>query len=371
MATITSKNSAFVEITDRCYGSCPWCYKKDVVHSRGKHVPLDLIIVRIDWINEYVQCDQILPIGGEPLLHPNFIEICDHILSLGKKVSIVTAGLISSLKIEKKNLDYALDLYEKGLLTNFNLSLQPGINDKEYLSILKRIIALYPKQREVRDDQGLYHILDHDLFTTVVINRSFLGNKQKLLDLINFVTASSGYKEYALGDKEFEDIYTHLEAHFADFGNSHDLNTTIYPLDESTGFRHKIFIKGETIITQVAGVNNVQVPQGGMCEALKIKVEHGTISVNGLMVRSEGEVCIPTPQCIPVKSGLCNADIHTGEAVFETVKKSIAQIHKLVYLANRRKASANCKPDGTEEDCTACPFDDMCNTCHAIVRKWK
>ncbi len=370
MSALSCSHSAYVEITDQCYGSCLWCYKKGIVSPKGKHVPLERLIARINWIIKNVECEEIVPIGGEPLLHPNFIEICDHIISTGKRLSIVTAGMLSRRTYEKKNLEYALELYKKGKLVDINLSLQPGRNEKQYLKILVEIKKIYHQSREAREDLGIYHTKDQDLYTTVVVDKTYLKDKQKFLDLINFLRTNSGFTAYDSNNKTFLEMCGHLEAHFSEFEISHDLNYSMWQLDEFAGFRHKLNFRGEVETTRIDGISKVRVPQGGMCEAQKIKVENDVIKCEGLMVRSDGEVCIPTPQCIPVASGLCSADIHDGNSVYQTVKNSLSEIHKLVYLANRRKALAKCKPDMQEEDCTACPFDDMCNACHAIVRKW-
>ena len=369
---ICSKGTPGVEITLRCYCSCPWCYKKGLVHSKAGHVPVEIVRQRIDWLNDHVENDQIMPIGGEPLLHPDFRQICDYIVGLGKKVVLVTSAKVSQLPVERKNLDHALWLYAEGKLVDLNLSYQPGRNEKSYLSFLQSVKKRYVSHRKSRQASGDYDPKFHDLFSTIVVGRSYVGNREKFLELINFVRSHSGFSEYSLGETEFEETYQHLLAHFSDFGQSHSLGTTMYWEKESSEFRHSLRFQGETEVEVSGNHHTVRVPQGGTCKAIKANIGDEQIEVGSLMVRTDGEVCFATSQCLPMVSGICNADIHRDhESVHRVASVSLKQIQGQVFLANRRKAAKNCNPDGSEKECTACPFDDLCSTCHSTVRNWK
>jgi molybdenum cofactor biosynthesis enzyme MoaA len=82
------------EVTDRCNTYCRGCYR---INGMQGHKSLEQIKEEIKLLKELRNCDNISIAGGEPLIHPNILEIVSYIHSLGMKPLILTNGI----KLEK------------------------------------------------------------------------------------------------------------------------------------------------------------------------------------------------------------------------------------------------------------------------------
>jgi hypothetical protein len=79
----------WVEITDRCNIYCKGCYRQQLVgHSSLEQIKEDILFLK-EWRN----CDNISIAGGEPLIHPQIIEIVAFIHEQGLKPLILTNGV--------------------------------------------------------------------------------------------------------------------------------------------------------------------------------------------------------------------------------------------------------------------------------------
>ena len=369
---IVLKSQPCIEITTRCYTGCDMCYKQETVGPKKPHVPLETVIKRIDWINRFVLCQTIVLVGGEPLLHPDFIQIADYIISKGNTVSIITSGRLSFRPIEKINLLYALDLYEKGLLS-FNLSYHPEGNDKQYLSVLAEIKKRYEKNREARKARSQYSDLDHDLFSTVVLDGTYLED-EKLLAILNFLILNSYTEDDRCTFKSTR--FKKLKAFLSDYflgENPESRSISLSATDDNRKFRHTIRFFGMVFVEKIDGSTNhkVKLPEVGTCDIIGSTVKDDSIFLPSLLVREDGDVVFSSAEC-NLTGGLFNADLHqTKESITAACSASLDQIKSMIYLANRQKALENCNPDGSEKPCTGCPFGNICTTCHAMKRPWQ
>lgn len=363
--------TVFLEITLKCYTGCPWCYKGKLVHSRGQHVPLAILKSRIDWLINNINPEEIGPIGGEPFTQPEFIQICNYILSKGKKIRITTSGKISKLDVEKKNLEYALKLYKKGLL-NINLSFQPGQNEKAYLYLLGRIMKIYKERRESYKATDSYEKGSYDLVTVVSIDRSFL-DPQKAKWIVDFLAENSGYKKLPDDSPHHQEFLEAIAKNYSEtFLDSDDLSFSITPMKDNEAFRHRFLLAGLiTVVVNPDGSHHVVMAQASFCDVVLSEICPDNVKLPSILIRTDGDLIFAQPHCIPMKNGLCNVDIHRDPSVIlETVKTSLDQMKGVVFIANRLKAADNCNEDGTEKKCTKCPFDRMCDTCHSLVKTW-
>ena len=85
--------SVSLELTYRCNEHCVHCYLDDPSEIRkAKELSADNWIRVIDECAS-IGCMNVLVTGGEPTLHPGFIDICQHVVDKGLLLNVYTNGL--------------------------------------------------------------------------------------------------------------------------------------------------------------------------------------------------------------------------------------------------------------------------------------
>lgn len=79
----------WLEVTDKCNIYCRGCYR---LNQTG-HKTFEQIKEEIDYLSKWRNCDNISIAGGEPLIHPNILEIIRYIRDHGMKPLILTNGV--------------------------------------------------------------------------------------------------------------------------------------------------------------------------------------------------------------------------------------------------------------------------------------
>ncbi|MFN8371268.1 MAG: radical SAM protein [Anaerolineae bacterium] len=97
----------WLEITDKCNTVCRGCYRLNMTG----HKPLEQIKEEVRLLKAWRNCDNISIAGGEPLIHPDIIEIVDYIRQQGMKPLILTNGIAL-----KDNIQLLRDLKKAGAL---------------------------------------------------------------------------------------------------------------------------------------------------------------------------------------------------------------------------------------------------------------
>ncbi len=101
-----------IYLTENCNASCPWCFNKDT-RDPNKNMDTEKCKKLIDYLAEnHVERLQIM--GGEPTMHPDFVEIYNYAFPKFKRISIFTNGL------NKKALSQIPLTASKGININFN-----------------------------------------------------------------------------------------------------------------------------------------------------------------------------------------------------------------------------------------------------------
>lgn len=80
----------WIEATDICNIKCDGCYR--LILGEG-HKPTKQILEEIDFLKKWRKCDGMSLAGGEPILHPDIVEIIKYIHSKGMKSVILTNGM--------------------------------------------------------------------------------------------------------------------------------------------------------------------------------------------------------------------------------------------------------------------------------------
>lgn len=151
---VLKSGDAMLEITEYCATACEYCYGSDRMHAKSKHVPLEILQRRVDWIVEYTDAVDLYLIGGEPLAYPYFREIVEYARSKGFELLIITSGKIVTLPAEHKNYqafaheaanrDYLLELYKQGLI-RVELTYHWERNHHQYLQLLGQLVTTAPR----------------------------------------------------------------------------------------------------------------------------------------------------------------------------------------------------------------------------------
>ena len=84
----------YLRITSKCNMQCPHCLFS-CCPGKGKHMPMDVLAKALEWAEAYG--DHITIGGGEPCLHPKFLEILIKVIALQGQdapLFIVTNGSI-------------------------------------------------------------------------------------------------------------------------------------------------------------------------------------------------------------------------------------------------------------------------------------
>jgi MoaA/NifB/PqqE/SkfB family radical SAM enzyme len=89
----------YLEITKRCDHFCPWCYGS--YDGKGAHMGMD-VFKKVIEKSLQIGVKQVTLSGGEPLLHPQFLEMIELIpdleLHLATNGNALDAGIINHLK---------------------------------------------------------------------------------------------------------------------------------------------------------------------------------------------------------------------------------------------------------------------------------
>jgi MoaA/NifB/PqqE/SkfB family radical SAM enzyme len=114
----------WLEVTDICNIHCEGCYRQ---HLTG-HKPLDEVKEDILFLKKWRNCDNISIAGGEPLLHPNIMEIVAFIAENGMKPILLT----NAVRLDR----HCLQELKKAKLTGFTIHIdshqhRPHWDDKD------------------------------------------------------------------------------------------------------------------------------------------------------------------------------------------------------------------------------------------------
>ena len=80
----------WITLNHKCNLGCRWCYQREVSRS-GREMPLDMAYRLVD-LSSDLSTGIVVLIGGEPTLHPNFLDVVRRIGEKGMTPSVVTNG---------------------------------------------------------------------------------------------------------------------------------------------------------------------------------------------------------------------------------------------------------------------------------------
>ncbi|MGC5325074.1 radical SAM protein [Brevibacillus sp. SYSU BS000544] len=110
-------------LTDTCNLTCKYCY---AMPFKGKRMDTGRVLELIDELVELGVFNLTLA-GGEPLLHPDILDIISHSLEKGLRVAILTNGILINQEFRGKLEERVSD---KNFILQVSLdSIDPSVND--------------------------------------------------------------------------------------------------------------------------------------------------------------------------------------------------------------------------------------------------
>lgn len=82
-----------LELTNKCAGSCAYCYAKSTI-KEDVVMPKEKVLELVDQAQE-LGCKTVSWCGGDPLLHPDWLEVMQYTAEKGMGNNIATSALIS------------------------------------------------------------------------------------------------------------------------------------------------------------------------------------------------------------------------------------------------------------------------------------
>ncbi|MCP3921600.1 MAG: radical SAM protein [Desulfobacterales bacterium] len=110
-------------LTDYCNQSCPYCFAKKMMDGDSKNISIEKYRFAVDYLLRNNQ-KLIGLIGGEPTLHPDFVDLVDYIIKNNGIIRLFTNGLIGD-----NNLINHLSNISKD-----KLHILVNLNDKNFYS---------------------------------------------------------------------------------------------------------------------------------------------------------------------------------------------------------------------------------------------
>lgn len=131
--------TVLLEPTRRCNLECRHCYR--IENTEREEMPLRRILSLLDELRQ-MGCLFLTISGGEPLLHPNFLEICRKAHSLNMAISIFTNGTLMSESLTRQLkqlniIDVHLSIYGAKPETHDSITRHKGSHNKTIDTVLR------------------------------------------------------------------------------------------------------------------------------------------------------------------------------------------------------------------------------------------
>lgn len=112
---------ANILLTEKCVRSCPYCFAKEYLKASQEHILSWENLIYITDLFETSNERHLSLLGGEPALHPHFIDFVLYLYERKFKVNVFTSGILSNKTFEAAK-EYLLKVPEEKLsfVCNYN-----------------------------------------------------------------------------------------------------------------------------------------------------------------------------------------------------------------------------------------------------------
>ncbi|MGO9596992.1 MAG: radical SAM protein [Isosphaeraceae bacterium] len=128
-------------LTEKCVRSCPYCFARDYMAGRvHKTLSFENLIYLLDFL-ETSNYKRVSYLGGEPTLHPEFVDFVLYALHRGFHVAVFTSGVISKSKITALENNLADTLSDKlSFVCNLN---KPTLSSKAEIESIGQFLGAF------------------------------------------------------------------------------------------------------------------------------------------------------------------------------------------------------------------------------------
>jgi len=171
------KLTCWLTINRACNMRCDWCYAKMTGFNASQNMTPETVDRSIALASD-LGLDAIILIGGEPTIHPDFLEIVKKITAAGMKAYVVTNAIRFS---NQKFLDKALEAGIKSITISFKAS-----NREDYLRFTHRdVFGKAVKATQNIAASGVEHAVN------ITACEELMGNLDQMIDVIKKTGAKS------------------------------------------------------------------------------------------------------------------------------------------------------------------------------------
>lgn len=195
----------FLDLTEKCNLNCVFCYNKK---TQRKHGSIETIIEILTKMAKS-GCKEVMYLGGEPTLHPNFWEILNYAESIGIEQSFISNGQIINdsfaqrlLKYKKMVVGISIHSNEAVIQNKLSRSEKSFTNIKKSIQSLEKYrISWYAQMSLLKENYE--HLLDMQKFLLS------MGHPERL-DISRIVDIDNG-KCYTLSENNLVSVFKQIE----------------------------------------------------------------------------------------------------------------------------------------------------------------
>lgn len=165
---------AWLTINRACNLRCGWCYTKMLGFAKGRDMSLDLTRQSLD-LFKGLPMKSVILIGGEPTLHPNFIEIVRMVKNAGLRPLLIT----NSIKFrDQKFLDAVVEAGIYGITTSLKATSDTQYQKYTGCAAFSDVIEAMQNIRIRCEDSGIFHKL------SITVGKNLFENVDEMIEAI-------------------------------------------------------------------------------------------------------------------------------------------------------------------------------------------
>jgi radical SAM protein with 4Fe4S-binding SPASM domain len=167
---LPNRFAGWLTINRLCNLNCQWCYAKSLAYAKEHDMNLGVLDKTIK-LFKGLPLENVILIGGEPTIHPNFFKIIENIEKAGLKPLLVTNGVKLA---EESFLQTAIDKGLKGIV----ISLKTGNEEQYYKLTGKSVFRKVTRAIDNIDRKEVPHKV------SVTVGKYLFENFDQIIDVI-------------------------------------------------------------------------------------------------------------------------------------------------------------------------------------------
>lgn len=168
---IPRKFTCWLTINRACNLRCYWCYAKDLKFSSSENMSAEVLETSVSFLKG-LPLNTIILIGGEPTIHPNFLDIVAAVYQAGFKTFLVTNSLEFR---DRKYLEETLKAGISGITTSLKAT-----SEEQYSKFTgRRAFQEVMQAIENINSTGIYHKI------SVTVCNDLFSNFEDVVKIIN------------------------------------------------------------------------------------------------------------------------------------------------------------------------------------------